>query len=403
MKVSLVVNAYIGPNVRGGTGKEGYQLALDLKRRGVLAKVFCKGVSSGIDIPSENIIAACRSSLCAGILQYLSKAVKRYPGLRLRRHIEQWMDRYFARNVDSTVGDILYCPKPLYPRTFERAHRYGARVVVETSVLHPRHNLEMVSQERRRLALGGTSGYTDESRVRIIEKTLDLADVVYAWSPYLRASYLQYGLKEDKVRTGSDRCEPPGVDIVRFHPITDRARDDQFIVLHVSSITVIKGVQYLIEAWHSLGDRVSGRLLLVGPQDRDMRVIRGRYADASISWVGPVKEPVTYYQRASIFVSPSISDAGPRSVLESMACGVPAIVSDQCGIATSIESGVNGFVYCHDDVEKLAELIEWCYMNRKQVRSMGEKALETVKGYSVGDYPGEVWNRIVRVESELND
>ena len=42
-------------------------------------------------------------------------------------------------------------------------------------------------------------------------------------------------------------------------------------------------------------------------------------------------------------------------------------------------------------------------MNRKQVRSMGEKALETVKGYSVGDYPGEVWNRIVRVESELND
>ena len=234
----------------------------------------------------------------------------------------------------------------------------------------------------------------------MMEKALDLADVVYAWSPFIRESYIKYGLAEDKLRIGSDDCEPPGIDIARFSPAKDEIANDEFVVLHVSSITVIKGVQYLIDAWKSLRDRVPGRLVLVGPVDRDMKIIRDRQADASIHWEGPVPDPLVYYRRATIFVSPSLSDAGPRTVLESMACGVPSIVSNQCGIATSVESGVNGFIYRYDDVTGLAGLIEWCYLNREQVRSMGQAARETVKGYSIGDYPGEVWQRLSRIESE---
>ena len=270
------------------------------------------------------------------------------------------------------------------------------RVVVETSVLHPRHNLEVVTRERARLGLRGTSGYLDEGRVRMMERALAGADTIFAWSPFLRDSYLKYGLDPARVLTGAEHCEPPGVDIDRFRPAEEAGTREEFVLLHVSSITVIKGVQYLLDAWQSLRDRVRGRLLLVGPLDRDMKILRGRYADPTIEWTGAVRDPLAYYRRATIFVSPSLSDAGPRTVLEAMACGVPAVVSDQCGIASSIEPGVNGFVYQYDNVPALAGLIERCYRERELVRSMGTAARETVQGYSIGDYPGEVWQRLSR-------
>ncbi len=394
MKVSLVLNAYIGPAVRDGTGKEGFELAMALDRRGVLGRVFCLGAASATGLPAGTVVPACKSRLCMAVLRYLGILHKRFPALRIRRRVERWMDAMFARRLDAQAGDVLYCPKPLYPGTFARAHVLGMRVIVETSVLHPRHNLEVVGRERARLGLRGTSGYLDERRVRMMERALAGADTVFAWSPFLRDSYVQYGLDPVQVRTGAEHCEPPGVDVDRFRPAVEPVTTQEFVVVHVSSITVIKGVQYLVQAWQSLRGKVNGRLLLVGPLDRDMQILRARWADPGIEWTGSVRDPLAYYQRATIFVSPSISDAGPRTVLESMACGVPAIVSDQCGIAGSIEPGGNGFVYHYDDVPALAGLIERCYRDRDLVRSMGRAARETVQGYSIGNYPAEVWQRL---------
>lgn len=393
MKVSLVLNAYIGPNIRVGPGAEGYKLALDLYGRGVLGKVYCYGVEPGSEIPSTVLVPFCVSRIQLFFLRMLSRATKRYPALRGRRRIEQWMDLRFAKYLDNTAGDILYSPKPLYPRTFSKARRLGIRVIVETSVLHPRFNLDVVSEERERMNLKGAAGYTDPVRVKNIEKALQRADLIFAWSPFIRDSYLRYGISENKILLGAGDCEPPGVDLARFRPEKTR-REDQFMVLHVSSITVIKGVQYLLEAWQKVADRIAGELVLVGVLDRDMRNILSRYKCAGVKWMGPTTNPASYYHKASVFVSPSLSDAGPRTVLESMACGVPAIVSDRCGISTSIETGHNGFVYHYNDISRLAELIEWCYQNRDQVRKMGQEALDTVKGYNVADYSRDVWARI---------
>jgi glycosyltransferase involved in cell wall biosynthesis len=83
-----------------------------------------------------------------------------------------------------------------------------------------------------------------------------------------------------------------------------------------------------------------------------------------------------------------------------MACGVPAIVSDRCGIATSIKTGRNGLIYHYNDVTRLAELIELCYQNRELVQKMGQMALDTVRGYSVANYPVDVWARINALSRE---
>ena len=395
MKVILAINSIIGPSVRGEVGKEGYQAALGLLKNNVLGRVFCLGVTDDSELPPELVEPFCRSRTKERLLGLVNRLHRRYPGLRGRRRIEQWMDSDFSKKIRADNGNILYCPKPLYPKTIGRAKQLGMKTIVETSVLHPRFNLDLVRTERERLQLHGTAGYVDEARVANIECALERADFIFAWSSFIRESYIRYGVPADKI-FGGETFKPPGVDTDRFCPARNGATRP-FTVLHLSSISVIKGVQYLLEAWHKVADKIEGRLVLAGPIDNDMRRIIAQCTIKHVEWIGRTNDPAACYRNASVFVSPSVSDAGPRTVLESMACGVPAIVSSHCGISEIIKPGQNGMVYQWNNVDELASLILKSYENQDALQTMGTRARETALAYSVGDYTTDVLTRIYTV------
>ncbi len=392
LKVVFVVNASIGPSIASGPGNVGYAGAKSLIEKGLLGKVFCFGVTDDFDLPAEKTVPYCSSWLKRQLLGLLSRIHRRWPAIRGRRRIEQWMDTFFAARLSGDDGNIMYCPKPIYPKTIRRARELGMRVLVETSVLHPRFNLDVVGAERKRLGIHGAAGYTDERRVRNIEKALDEADRIFGRSKFLRDSYMKYGVPRQKF-IGEVDFAPPGIDINRFCPDEDE-HAEEFIVLHISSISIIKGVQYLLDAWESLADTIDGRLLIIGPADRDMQRVLARRRTKHMEWLGRTKDTVSWYRQASVFGSPSLSDAGPRTVLEAMACGLPAIVSDHCGVSTAINSGENGFVYQFDNPEALASHIEWSYRNRDKLQEMGRKASKMVADYSLTDYGEEIEQRI---------
>ena len=75
-------------------------------------------------------------------------------------------------------------------------------------------------------------------------------------------------------------------------------------------------------------------------------------------------------------------EGGPKSILESMACGIP-LISTKVGMAPDIiNHGVNGFLVDIDDVEtlviKACEIIE----NEKLKMKLSDNGLETVKDYT---------------------
>lgn len=395
VKVSLLVNSEIGPDIVAGPGREGYELAKSFFEKGLLGKVYCYSRSLNCDLPADKVVPFCRSWWKRRVFGLLNRVHRRYPVIRGRRRTEQWMDAFYARQLKAGESEILYCPKPLYPRSIRRAKALGMAVVVETSVLHPRFNLEVVGAERRRLGIHGAAGYTDERRVCNIEAALYACDKIFAWNSFVRDSYTRRGIPEDKFLGGVE-FSPPGIDLAKYSPDADQS-NDVFTVLHVSSISVIKGVQYLLDAWESLADEVDGRLIIVGPADRDMRRILAKRKIQSMEWVGRALDAVPYYKRASVFVSPSISDAGPRTVLESMACGTPVLVSDHCGASELVEQGENGFTYRYNDVQELAERLKWSCHNRARLTEMGRRARDAVSHYSVSNYSDEVERRLALV------
>jgi len=70
-------------------------------------------------------------------------------------------------------------------------------------------------------------------------------------------------------------------------------------------------------------------------------------------------------------------------VNEAMACGLPAIVSDQCGCAPDlIVEGKTGFTYPCGDVPALARLMSWLAQNPDQVHVFGQNAFGHIQNFS---------------------
>lgn len=369
----------------------GYTLAKALLERGNLGKVICYSADQSVDLPREYLLEAMDTGLKRKIFGMLPRIGKVFAAFPARRLEERYFDRFASRNFDLTLGDTLVCTKPINPDLLEKAKRAGCRTALATSILHPRFNLDMVAGEQRRLGLSAASVYTDEKRVVHIERALNTVDRIITTNSFYAENYQRYGVAADKFIYPEQQRPHEGVDSARFCPAGNGARQPGFRILHVSNMTLIKGVQYLIEAWKKIQDEVQGELVLFGPQDANVRSLIRSSRVRGIRHAG-AGNPIDEYRQASVFVSPSVSDAGPNTVFEAMACGVPAIVSDHCGISRFIASGTNGFVYRYDDVEGLAGLILACYRDREKLANMGNEALLTARRYPLGDFTEEFLN-----------
>lgn len=90
-------------------------------------------------------------------------------------------------------------------------------------------------------------------------------------------------------------------------------------------------------------------------------VIGSRWADnnANIQFAGYVNDPETmseYYNLADVYVSSSLEENLPTTVMESIACGTPVVAFDVGGTEEIIEDK-NGMVVPTKDKQKMAEAI----------------------------------------------
>jgi L-malate glycosyltransferase len=81
-----------------------------------------------------------------------------------------------------------------------------------------------------------------------------------------------------------------------------------------------------------------------------------------------------FFRAADLYVSASHSDGTSISLLEAMACGRPALVSDIPGNRGWIEPGVQGWLFPDSDSDALAEAILTAQENVQLLPAMGQAA-----------------------------
>jgi glycosyltransferase involved in cell wall biosynthesis len=305
------------------------------------------------------------------------KAVKRLGGTAEQSN---WLhNELFAREAARlmTDCDVVHFVNSVGLEAARKAKRNGAVVICDMREEHPNYQEEILSEEAKRLKIQFT--VSSSHRHRTIEE-IHLANYIFCPSLYAKRTFVTQGISADKLVV----C-PYGVDTKQFIRRERSRPSEQFNILFLGNICMRKGVHYLLEAFQSAGLR-NARLLLVGPIDPSFRPVLERYS--LFERVGPIPHSQVHeqYQKADVFIIPSLADAYPLVALEAMSAGLPVIVSENTGTADVIENGREGFVVPIRNARKITEKLTFLYENREQCARMGIAAASAASVLSWENY-----------------
>jgi glycosyltransferase involved in cell wall biosynthesis len=173
---------------------------------------------------------------------------------------------------------------------------------------------------------------------------------------------------------------PNGIDLSRFRPAAgNRAKfglpENRFVLLHL--------------AWHagdwSINDRKGLRYLAAAFE----KIIAPRFPDCVLAVAGesfvpnhPNVRPLGLVHHENLpellssidlFVTPTLADNFPYTVIEAMGCAKPVVASDVGGLGEQIEHGVTGLLVPPRDPRALGDAVTQLLSTPARLREYGEQ------------------------------
>jgi glycosyltransferase involved in cell wall biosynthesis len=203
----------------------------------------------------------------------------------------------------------------------------------------------------------------------------------------IRRLALEYGMRADRIVTF-----PWGVDLAHFTPHAPRTASEPiapFTLLSTRSWEPIYDVETIAKAFVRAVHLHPGlRLVLLGAGSQAgtlRRILKDVEAAPDglprVLYPGQVgyADLPRYYRSADLYLSASHSDGSSISLLEALACGLPALVSDIPGNQEWVTPGENGWLFPIGDVAALTQGILNAAEQRQQLPALGLAARHTAE------------------------
>ena len=188
------------------------------------------------------------------------------------------------------------------------------------------------------------------------------------------------------------RYYPPGVDINRFNPkhndqsIWKKFRMDasKMTILFVGRITKVKDLEFLLKAFSS-EDRQDAQLAIVGKGPEETLYQKQYGSSRNIHFLGLQQGETLQkiYASSDLFVLPSASETLGKTVLEAMASGLPALVSDKGGPKEHVKDTVTGRIFKAGSYDEFLKTFRDILTQKKVLSKMGKAAYKSVQGYTM--------------------
>lgn len=189
---------------------------------------------------------------------------------------------------------------------------------------------------------------------------------------------------------------PNGVDLTRFHNAEPLSRDDfgftreDILLVYAGRLAPEKNLEFLIQAFSGVTHIVPNvRLLIVGGGQKDfeeeIKSVPKEYGvQDSVHFVGliPYDQLPSYLSMCDVFVTASVTEVHPLSVIEAMGTGLPIMGIDSPGVGDSVADGESGLLAKEDIASFTAKLTYLC-LNKDLHKKFGKAARKASDQYSI--------------------
>lgn len=278
----------------------------------------------------------------------------------------------FQQHAVHTLKKILAEESP----DFISAH-FGYPVGLWMAAIRPavRYIITCHGQDLTQLEQGYRAQHAIDAHLR---NALNCSDGAVAISTYARRLMEDIGVRPELILN-----IPNGVDVARFQKkVSCNIRvmlglpNESFIILSVGRNDPAKDYVTGIKAFASISaDYPYVYYVIIGADTKKLTPYGASLgiADKLVCVEGLFGDALTAaYQQADILFSPSIRELCPLVVLEGMAAGLPAVVTNVSGSQDLIHTGVNGIVVGPQDTEAMADALR-LLINDKEMRTIFSK------------------------------
>lgn len=221
-------------------------------------------------------------------------------------------------------------------------------------------------------------------------------DLVIAPSPGLRDVLESFGVQSNVV------VIPNGVDIAPFQvPVEPISRaelgfgDDTILMIYMGRLGPEKNLPFLLRAFGGVASAFKDIGLLIvgdGPvrEDLEDRVsLMGLSDRVRFTGLIPYTELPRYLATADAFITASVTEVHPLSVIEAMAAGLPVVGIRSPGIGDTVEDGVSGLLAPEEDLAAFTALLARMILEAEDRQQMSYQARVKAQSYAI-EHTGQI-------------
>jgi glycosyltransferase involved in cell wall biosynthesis len=316
-------------------------------------RFIAMGTRRGVTgLPAE----VTRLNQAVGLCTYLAaKAMSPYAAESFRFRLYPWFDRWAKKQL--RPGDHIISSYAYANESFRWTRAQGGKTFLDGGNSHPDNFWEVLVEEHRRWNCAYppvARHYYERARAM-----MEHVDYVFTASNFVAQSFLARGFKPKQLLP-----HPRPLNLSAFKPAAgERPKDRPLTLIHTGALCLRKGTPYLLEAVRLVQKKIPNvRLLLRQTVRDDVKEILGQYNDLPITWLGwvPHHELARPLQAADIFVLPSLEEGMVLTAVEAMGCGLPVILTPNCGANDLVTPGVSGEIVPIRDPQAMADaILKW--------------------------------------------
>ena len=187
---------------------------------------------------------------------------------------------------------------------------------------------------------------------------------------------------------------PNGVELKRYHQACDDCRtefgftENDILLVYSGRLAPEKNLGFLLHAFAGTSEAVDHLHLLLlgsGPEEENLKMLAAELGiNKQVHFTGMIEyhDIPRYLAMCDLFVTASVTEVHPLSVIEAMASGLPVVGVRSVGVGDTVEDGMTGFLSSNNQAAFTAKLTRLCI--EKSIRKkMGAAARKASEKYAI--------------------